>query len=207
MRVIDIGLSLFGLIVLSPVMLIAALMVKCTSRGPVLYHALRVGKGGRLFHAHKFRSMVVDADRGPKVTGRGDSRVTPVGRFLRNKKIDELPQLFNALVGDMSLVGPRPEDPGYVRTYSSEQLRLLRVKPGLTGAATVLHHHEEELLGGPDWEASYRGEILPEKLRIELDYLSRRTLSKDLLILAQTASVLFAKPAPLDTNRSPQCRS
>jgi lipopolysaccharide/colanic/teichoic acid biosynthesis glycosyltransferase len=182
-------------------------MVKCSSRGPVLYLSRRVGKDGRLFYLYKFRTMVVNADRGPKVTGRDDSRVTRVGRFLRNRKLDELPQLFNTLVGDMSLIGPRPEDPGYVRSYSREQLQLLRVKPGLTGAATVLHHHEEQLLDGPDWEETYREEILPRKLRIELDYLSNRALSKDLWILARTASAVFAKQSPVDANRSPQCRS
>jgi lipopolysaccharide/colanic/teichoic acid biosynthesis glycosyltransferase len=195
MRLLDISISLVGLVVLSPVLLVVALAVKCSSPGPVLYCALRVGKDGRLFNLYKFRSMVADADRGPRVTGRSDARVTGVGRILRRTKLDELPQLFNTLVGDMSLVGPRPEDPGYVQSYSADQLRVLRVKPGITSPATVLHRHEEQMLTGPDWEETYRREILPEKLRIELDYLSGRTLSKDILILAQTASALFMKPA------------
>jgi lipopolysaccharide/colanic/teichoic acid biosynthesis glycosyltransferase len=161
-----------------------------------------VGKDGRLFHLYKFRSMVADAaQRGPGVTGSGDPRVTGVGRILRRTKLDELPQLFNTLIGDMSLVGPRPEDPGYVKSYSVEQLRVLSVRPGITSAATVLHRHEEQMLTGPDWEETYRKEILPAKLRIELDYLSRRTLSGDMLILAQTASALFTKPARLGANR------
>jgi len=206
MRLLDLSVSLLGLIVLGPVMLAVALAVKCTSRGPVLYRARRVGKDGRLFTLYKFRSMVVGADRGSKVTGSGDGRVTPVGRFLRRTKLDELPQLFNTLVGDMSLVGPRPEDPDYVTLYSTEQLRVLRVKPGITSAATVRHRHEEQLLIGPDWEETYRRDILPEKLRMELDYLSRRTLSKDLIVLAQTASALFTKPERAG-NRNPQCRN
>jgi lipopolysaccharide/colanic/teichoic acid biosynthesis glycosyltransferase len=207
MRLLDISLSLIGLVVLSPVLLLAALAVKCSSRGPALYRARRVGKDGRLFHLYKFRSMVAGADRGPRITGYGDTRVTPVGRFLRRTKLDELPQLFNTLMGDMSLVGPRPEDPGYVQGYSPEQRLVLSVRPGITSAATVRHRHEEELLTGPDWEDLYRREVLPEKLRIELDYLSRRTLTTDLMILAQTASALFTKPSRQGNNRGSQCRN
>jgi lipopolysaccharide/colanic/teichoic acid biosynthesis glycosyltransferase len=152
--------------------------------------------------------MVEDADEwGPKITGSDDPRVTRIGRILRRTKIDELPQLFNTLMGDMSLVGPRPEDPGYVRSYSPEQREVLRVKPGITSPATVLHRHEEQMLIGSDWEEKYRTEILPAKLRIELDYLSRRTLSQDLLILAQTVSALFTKPPRPVAGRGSQCRT
>jgi len=208
MRLLDISISLLGLIVLSPVMLIIAVVVKCSSPGPVLYCASRVGKDGRLFRLYKFRSMVSGAaGLGPRVTGSGDARVTAVGRFLRRTKLDELPQLFNTLVGDMSLVGPRPEDPGYVKSYSAEQLQVLRVRPGITSAATLLHRHEELMLTGPDWEETYRKEILPAKLRIELDYLSRRSLPGDMRILAQTASALFAKPPRHGANRGSQCQS
>jgi lipopolysaccharide/colanic/teichoic acid biosynthesis glycosyltransferase len=208
MRLLDVSISLLGLIVLSPVLLIVAVAVKCGSPGPVLYRARRVGKDGRLFSLYKFRSMAADAaGRGPRVTGSDDARVNGVGRLLRRTKLDELPQLFNTLVGDMSLVGPRPEDPGYVESYSAEQRQVLRVKPGITGAATVLHRHEEQMLTGPDWEETYRRDILPAKLQIELDYLSRRTLLKDVRILAQTASALFTKPARLGANRDSQCRS
>jgi lipopolysaccharide/colanic/teichoic acid biosynthesis glycosyltransferase len=192
MRLLDISLSLTGLILLSPVLLLAALVVKCSSTGPILYRARRVGKNGRFFHVYKFRTMVVDAAaRGPAVTGCGDTRVTRAGRFLRRSKIDEMPQLYNVLRGDMSLVGPRPEDPRYVKSYSQDQLQVLRVKPGITSPATILHRHEERMLTGPDWETKYRNEILPAKVQIELNYLSRRTLSRDLLILAQTAVALF----------------
>jgi lipopolysaccharide/colanic/teichoic acid biosynthesis glycosyltransferase len=193
MRLLDISLSLVGLLVLSPVMLAAAVAVKCSGTGPILYRASRVGKDGRLFTLYKFRSMAVDA-AGPRVTGRADPRVTRVGRILRHTKVDELPQLFNTLVGDMSFVGPRPEDPTYVRSYSAEQRQVLRVKPGLTSAATVVHRHEQEMLTGPDWETTYRTEVLPAKLRIELDYLSRRTLAGDARIMAQTIAVLFTSP-------------
>jgi lipopolysaccharide/colanic/teichoic acid biosynthesis glycosyltransferase len=191
-RLLDISLSLIAVILLSPVLLLAALVVKCSSSGPIFYRARRVGKDGRLFDVYKFRTMVVDAAaRGPRVTRSGDTRVTGAGRFLRRSKVDELPQLFNVLKGDMSLVGPRPEDPRYVKSYSQDQLQVLRVKPGITSPATVLHRHEEQMLTGPDWETRYRNEILPAKVQIELNYLSRRTLSQDLLILAQTALALF----------------
>jgi lipopolysaccharide/colanic/teichoic acid biosynthesis glycosyltransferase len=202
MRLLDISLSLIGLILSSPVLLMAAALVKWSSTGPVLYRARRVGKDGRLFDVYKFRTMVVDpAGRGPRITGVRDSRVTKAGRFLRRTKIDELPQLFNVIKGDMTLVGPRPEDPNYVKAYSQEQLQVLRVKPGITSPATVLHRHEEQMLTGPDWEATYRNEILPAKLQIELNYLSRRTFLQDLVILGQTARALFSRSRRLDANR------
>lgn len=186
-------------------LLVVAVAVKCTSRGPVLYQARRVGKDGRPFHLYKFRSMATGAADGAGVTGSGDPRVTSLGRILRRTKLDELPQLVNTLRGEMSLVGPRPEDPRYVALYSPEQRQVLRVKPGITSAATVLHRHEEELLVGVDFEEIYRREILPNKLRIELDYLSRRTLTGDVRILMQTASALFRKPTGGRANRGPQC--
>jgi lipopolysaccharide/colanic/teichoic acid biosynthesis glycosyltransferase len=207
-RLLDISLSLAALIALSPLMLVLAVAVRCSSPGPVLYRARRVGKNGRLFQVYKFRSMVTDtADSGPRVTGSGDPRVTKLGRILRRTKLDELPQLLNTLIGDMSLVGPRPEDPCYVQSYSAEQRQVLRVKPGITSPATLLHRHEEELLSGRDFEETYRREILPNKLRIELEYLSRRTLSGDVRILMQTAFALFRRPTRLGANRGPQCLS
>ena len=187
-------------------MLAVAIAVKCGSRGPVLYRARRAGKDGRLFTLYKFRSMVADAEHlGPRVTPRVDPRVTRVGRVLRRTKLDELPQLFNTLIGDMSLVGPRPEDPAYVRGYSADQLAVLRVKPGITSPASVAHFHEEELLTGPDWEETYRRTILPAKLRIELEYLSQRTLVKDVRILAQTASAFFLRSARLRADGGSGC--
>jgi lipopolysaccharide/colanic/teichoic acid biosynthesis glycosyltransferase len=198
MRLLDIGVSVVALIVLAPLLLVLAIAVKCSSPGPVLHRGRRCGKDGRPFTLYKFRSMVVDAaERGPRITASGDPRVTGVGRILRRSKLDELPQLFNTLIGDMSLVGPRPEDPGYVASYSADQREVLRVKPGLTSPATVLHRHEEELLNGPDWEETYRREILPAKLEIELAYLRRRTLAQDMCVLAQTASALFTRRARL----------
>jgi lipopolysaccharide/colanic/teichoic acid biosynthesis glycosyltransferase len=131
---------------------------------------------------------------GPGITRGDDPRVTTFGRFLRRTKLDEIPQFFNTLIGDMSLVGPRPEDPEYVRLYSPDQRRVLDVRPGLTSLATVLHRDEEDMLTGAEWEQTYRNRILPEKLRIELDYLSRRTLRGDMKILALTAAAIMRMP-------------
>jgi lipopolysaccharide/colanic/teichoic acid biosynthesis glycosyltransferase len=207
MRWLDVSLSALGLVVLAPVMLIVALAVKWGSPGPVLYRARRVGKDGRLFDVYKFRTMVADSGGGPRVTRAGDPRVTPVGRLLRRTKLDELPQLFNTLRGDMSLVGPRPEDPVYVESYSPEQRQVLRVKPGLTSAATLRHRDEEGMLTGPDWEETYRSRILPAKLQIELEYLATRTVWQDVLVLARTALAVLGIPGRTAVNRGAQCRT
>jgi lipopolysaccharide/colanic/teichoic acid biosynthesis glycosyltransferase len=194
-RLLDVSLSLAALVLVSPLLVAIAVAVKLSSSGPVIHRARRVGQGGRVFTLYKFRTMVADAARsGPAITAGDDPRVTAFGRALRRSKLDELPQLINTLIGNMSLVGPRPEDPFYVGLYSADQRRLLEVKPGITSPATVLHRDEERMLIGNDWEQRYRAEILPNKLRIELDYLSRRTLGGDLRILAQTAAALFRQP-------------
>jgi lipopolysaccharide/colanic/teichoic acid biosynthesis glycosyltransferase len=191
-RAIDIIASGPGLLLISPIFAVVGLLVKVDSPGPVFFRGKRVGKGGKLFHVYKFRTMVADAaKRGPGITSAGDTRVTRVGRFLRRTKLDELPQLINVLKGDMSLVGPRPEDPRYVATYTLEQQRVLDVRPGITSPASLRFRHEEELLEGEDWEDTYREEILPTKLRIELDYLERRWIAKDLNIIICTLLALF----------------
>jgi lipopolysaccharide/colanic/teichoic acid biosynthesis glycosyltransferase len=187
--------SAAALLLTSPLLALIAGGVKLTSPGPVLYRARRVGRGGTVFTLYKFRTMVVNrAPLSPAITRHDDPRITGFGRLLRRTKLDELPQFFNTLMGDMSLVGPRPEDPGYVELYSHDQRRVLDVKPGITSPATILHRHEEDLLVGPDWEQTYRTKILPEKLRIELDYLSRRTFRRDLAILVQTAAAVLRRP-------------
>jgi len=136
--------------------------------------------------------MVADAaSMGPGITAQNDQRVTGVGRFLRATKIDELPQLINVLEGDMSLVGPRPEDPRYVAQYTPEQKRILSVRPGITSAASLTYRHEEEILSGPDWEKEYRTKILPGKLAIDLAYLSHRTFWSDLGLIFRTILSVF----------------
>jgi lipopolysaccharide/colanic/teichoic acid biosynthesis glycosyltransferase len=207
-RWLDVSVSVLALILLSPVILAIGLAIRLDSPGPVLYRARRVGQDGRPFTLYKFRSMFVDAaERGPRLTRKFDPRVTRVGRVLRRAKLDELPQLFNTVNGDMSLVGPRPEDPDYVMSYSPDQLEVLRVRPGLTSPATIAHIHEEDLLAGPDWEKTYRENILPRKLRIELQYLSERTVFKDIGILARTAHALFFRPGRRRSGGDAACRS
>jgi lipopolysaccharide/colanic/teichoic acid biosynthesis glycosyltransferase len=201
---LDVSVSALALVVLSPLLAMIAAGVKLTSPGPVLHRARRVGRGGVIFTLYKFRTMVRDAAQaGPAITRDNDPRVTPFGRLLRRTKLDELPQLVNTLVGDMSLVGPRPEDPSYVLLYSSDERRVLDVKPGITSAATVLHRDEESMLRGADWEKTYRERVLPEKLRIELEYQSRRTLGRDIGILAQTVVALFRRPVRVGGRGTP----
>ena len=190
-RLVDVTAATAGLVVLSPLFLIIAVSIKRDSPGPVFYRARRVGKDGHEFRLYKFRSMVAGADRqGPGITAAGDSRVTKVGRFLRRTKLDELPQLINVLIGDMSLVGPRPEDPRYVALYTQEQRQVLAVRPGITSAASLTYRDESTLLSGEDWERRYIQKIMPHKLAIDLDYQARRTLASDLNLILRTVLAL-----------------
>ena len=191
-RLLDILVAGSGLIVLSPLFVFVAVAIKVNSPGPVFYRAQRVGKDGDLFRLFKFRSMKAGADRkGPGITVSGDNRITSVGRILRRTKIDELPQLLNVLWGEMSLVGPRPEDPRYVAQYTAEQRQVLRVRPGITSAASLVYRHEEQMLAGKDWETTYRTEVLPAKLAIDLDYLAHRTLFSDMRLVFNTVLAMF----------------
>jgi lipopolysaccharide/colanic/teichoic acid biosynthesis glycosyltransferase len=168
------------------------MLIKFTSPGPVFYRGVRVGKDGKLFHLFKFRTMVADADRlGPGITVVGDPRITPIGAWLRRYKLDELAQLINVLNGDMSLVGPRPEDSRYVASYTNEQRQVLSVRPGITSAASLVYRNEEQMLAGPDWEKAYRTEVLPAKLAIDLAYLSQRTFFSDLLLILRSIFSMF----------------
>ena len=194
-RAIDIVVAFLLLALAAPVLAIAALAVKLSSRGPVIYSGRRAGKGGRVFGMYKFRTMVTGADAlGPGVTVRNDPRVTPVGRFLRATKIDELPQLVNVLKGDMTLVGPRPEDPRFVEHYSPEQRRLLEVRPGMTGPAQLHYTVEEEkrIVDVKDAEEIYVEELLDRKLELDLAYLRTRTPARDLLVFLETAGFVLA---------------
>ena len=192
-RLLDLVASLAGLTVLSPLFVLIALLIVLDSPGPVFYRGQRAGRHGRLFRLYKFRSMTVGADRqGPGITAAGDARITRVGHFLRRAKLDELPQLINVLFGDMSLVGPRPEDPRYVAFYTPEQRRVLSVRPGITSPASLVYRHEEQLLAGEDWETHYRTRVLPDKLALDLAYLARRTLLSDLALILRTLAAVFA---------------
>ncbi len=181
-----------GLAVLGPLLAVIASAVRLDSPGPVLYGARRAGRGGAEFTMYKFRTMQVDrAGQGARITTRGDRRITGIGRALRRTKLDELPQLWNVLVGDMSLVGPRPEDLHYVALYSPDERRVLEVRPGITGLASVRFRHEEELLVGPDWERTYLERVMPAKLRIDLQYVERRSLALDARVLWATVHALL----------------
>jgi lipopolysaccharide/colanic/teichoic acid biosynthesis glycosyltransferase len=186
-RVFDFISAGVGIVVLSPLFVILAATIKVHDGGPVFYRATRVGKAGHLFRLFKFRSMVPDADRqGAGITVYRDARVTPVGRVLRRFKLDELPQLINVVKGEMSLVGPRPEDPRYVALYDSVQRNVLTVRPGITSTASLQFKDEESVLTGKEWETLYVQEIMPKKLAMELEYIPQRTVLKDVKIVLRT---------------------
>jgi lipopolysaccharide/colanic/teichoic acid biosynthesis glycosyltransferase len=172
----------------------AVLAMRLTGdRGPALYRARRIGEGGRPFDALKLRTMRPDAG-GTGVTVAGDVRVTRVGRVLRRYRIDELPQLVNVVRGEMSLVGPRPEDARYVDFDDPLHRFVFTARPGITGPTQLAFRDEAELLTGPDPEAVYRDQVLPAKLQMDADYLRTRTLASDLRILARTAGTLVPRP-------------
>jgi lipopolysaccharide/colanic/teichoic acid biosynthesis glycosyltransferase len=194
-RLLDLVLVLPALLILWPLLLLLGLGVKLTSPGPALFIQERVGRGGVTFRLLKFRSMRVAAPgSGALVTGRDDPRITALGRFLRRTKLDELPQLWNVVRGDMSLVGPRPEVPRYVASYSERQRSVLAVRPGITDPATLAFRDEEDLLAAvplEQREAYYLQEILPRKLEANREYLERRTVWSDLGILWKTVTALL----------------
>lgn len=171
-RWFEIVLAFVGLLCTSPVLLVLALIVKLTSKGPVLFRARRVGKDGEVFTLLKFRSMTVGAhENGSGITAAGDRRITPVGRILRRWKLDELPQLWNVLVGEMSFVGPRPEDPRFVSHYPERLKPILRYRPGITSPASIAYRDESALLTSDNHEIEYIENILPNKLEMDLRYL------------------------------------
>jgi lipopolysaccharide/colanic/teichoic acid biosynthesis glycosyltransferase len=190
LRAFDVAVSLAALVFLSPLFAIVAAAVKLSSPDPVFYRGPRIGRFGAEFAILKFRTMRSGA-AGPSITRAGDPRVTSVGRFLRRWKLDELPQFVNVLRGEMSLVGPRPEAPEYVRLYSEEERNVLRVRPGITSPASLRYRDEESLLTGDAWRDEYVNRIMRDKLRMDLDWLDRRTFASDLRLLARTAASLF----------------
>lgn len=192
-RLLDVAAAAAGLLCLWPVAIVAACAIKLDSRGPVLFTQQRVGRGFRPFRIYKFRTMVNDAARlgAPITTGTADPRVTRVGRFLRRTKLDELPQLFNVLKGDMSLVGPRPELPIYVERFRRDYEEILKVRPGMTDLASLRFRDEAGLLGAaPDPEEFYVRSILPEKLTLGKEYVRRASLSYDLTLISKTLAAL-----------------
>ncbi len=198
-RLFDFTAALAGLFLLSPLMLLISAAIKVAMPGPVFYSGERVGLDGRIFRMHKFRSMVVGADQlGGACVAEGDPRVTRLGNLLRKSKLDELPQLWNVLTGEMSLVGPRPEVEEYVRTYSPEERLILGVRPGITDWASIWDRDESVVLAqSPDPDCTYRDVILPEKKRLQLEYVRGRSFASDLSILFATLKILlFRSPSP-----------
>ena len=194
-RLLDIVASFVGLVVLSPLLLTIALLIKRDSEGPVFYRGERVGRFGKLFRMYKFRTMVVDADKiGDSSTPADDPRTTKAGRFLRSKyQLDELPQLISVLKGDMSLIGPRPQVPWAVELYPEEERKaILSVRPGMTDYASVMFPNEGEILmGSTSPDKDYLEKIAPEKTRLQLEYVKNHSLWVDFKILIRTFRTMF----------------
>lgn len=193
-RLFDFAVALLALLLAAPGMLVIALMIRLDSPGPVFFRQERVGRGGTRFRIHKFRTMVADAaSRGPALTVGDDARVTRVGRFLRRSKLDELPQLIDVLIGDMSLVGPRPEVPQYVARYPAAlRDKVLALRPGITDPVSLAFADESTLLArAADPEREYVEVILPRKLNAAAAYAEQATLATDLKVIAGTLRLLW----------------
>jgi lipopolysaccharide/colanic/teichoic acid biosynthesis glycosyltransferase len=194
-RIFDVIGALMGLILLLPLFALIYLWIKSDMSGPVFFRQWRVGKDQRPFRINKFRTMVTDAERrGSQITVGGDSRITRIGRVLRKYKLDELPQLSNVLLGQMSLVGPRPEVPHYVSFYSEEQKQVFSVRPGITDWASIKYRSENDLLStAADPEKEYIEQIMPDKLQMNLEYIHNASLVKDIVIIGRTVFKLVFK--------------
>ncbi len=193
-RAVDLLLSLAGLALVWPLMALAALWVKVDSPGPALFRQERVGRHGRSFHILKFRTMRPDDGKGRQITVGADPRITRSGHWLRATKLDELPQLFNVIKGEMSFVGPRPEVPRYVAFYTPEERRVLELRPGITDLASIKYRHESELLArSADPERTYVDEVMRDKLRINLDYAARAGLWADVGVIVLTLRALLRR--------------
>lgn len=191
-RLFDIAVASVGLFVLWPIMLLIALAIKLSSSGPVLYSQIRIGQYGHPFRLHKFRSMVVNAERlGSSVTTGRDPRITPIGRILRRTKLDELPQLWNVVRGDMSFVGPRPDVPEIIATYTPQMRAILNVRPGITSIASLNLCHEEEILACvADPDTFYIEVVVPAKVELAMEHIRHNSFWFDLSILLRTIWVL-----------------
>ncbi|WP_285270291.1 sugar transferase [Kaistella rhinocerotis] len=187
-RIFDIVFSLVGIIILLPVFAIISLFIALDSKGGILYRQERSGKGGRIFKVLKFRTMRPDSfSKGALTVGSRDSRITGIGFYLRKYKLDELPQLFNVLKGDMSFVGPRPEVKKYTDLYDQRQIRVLSVRPGITDYASIRFRNENDLLAeSSDPEKLYIDKIMPDKLDLNLKYIDDNNLFKDVKIILDT---------------------
>ena len=188
MRIFDFTIALLGLLLLAPLFFLSAAIVKISSPGPVFYDQERVGRYGRLFRLYKFRTMVDTAEQmGTSVTTGDDPRITRFGKFLRKTKLDELPQIWNVLKGDMSFVGPRPDVPDIVNNYSSEMMKILNVRPGITSNATLNLRNEEDLLSLAKYpDRAYEEIFIPAKVKLAMEHVTRNSFFFDVGILLRT---------------------
>ena len=186
-RFFDLTFSLIGILILFPLMLIISLVIKLDSKGPIFFIQNRVGKGGKLFPMIKFRSMSVFQTSKSTVSVKGDIRITKVGSFIRKYKLDELPELWNVLLGQMSIVGPRPDVKGFADELKGEDRKILNLRPGITGPASLKYANEEELLSYQENPEDYNKKVIfPDKVRINLDYYYNQNLILDLKIIFAT---------------------
>ena len=204
-RLFDLCWTIPGLLVLWPAFLVIAVLIKLDDGGAVFFRQVRVGRYGRAFRVWKFRTMIARAEQcgGPLTVG-DDPRTTRFGRWLRRSKLDELPQLFNVLAGQMSLVGPRPEVPHYVALYTPDQHRVLDLVPGITDPANIAYRDESALLAqAPDWERQYVEVIMPEKIRLNLAYAARATRWADFIVVVDTLRSLVSRPETTASQAAP----
>jgi len=186
-RTFDLCSSFMGLIILFPLLIFISLAIKLGSSGPILFSQNRVGKDGRLFTLVKFRSMTVQQDSSSTSTARGDVRITKIGAFLRKYKLDELPELWNVLMGEMSLVGPRPDVPGYADSLKGKDRDMLKLRPGITGTASLKYANEEEILAAQEDPQKYNDEVIfPDKVKVNLEYYENQSLWLDIKIIFVT---------------------
>ena len=194
-RQFDLFFSFVGISLFLPVGALIALMIKIEDSGPIFFIQERVGYRGKLFRMIKFRTMVRDADKvGTAITIGNDPRITRIGRWLRRFKLDEFPQLFNVLKGEMSFVGPRPEVPKYVMLYNDTEREVINLVPGITDPASIIYRNENEILGKfGDPEKHYVEKIMPDKIRINLEYAKKANVLSDIFVILQTIGILFKK--------------
>ena len=185
--VFDRTAAFFGLILLLPILIICSIIIAIKMpNGPIIFKQKRVGQYGRLFTMYKFRTMK-NNHHGSSISIAGENRITPIGAFLRKYKIDELPELWNVLIGDMSLVGPRPDVPGYADVLEGKNREILKLKPGITGPASLKYRNEEKILAQQDNPQKYNDEVIyPDKVRINLEYLHQWSFWNDLVIIYKT---------------------
>ena len=190
-RLIDIILSFFGIIIFSPVFIVIAIIIKVTSDGSIFFVQKRVGQHAKIFKMFKFRTMLNNSDPNT-VSVLGDERITPFGAILRKYKLDELPELINVLLGDMSFVGPRPDVPGYADLLTGDDRNILKLRPGITGPASIKYSNEEEILSKKENPIEYNNNIIyPDKVRLNLEYYYNNSIWVDIKIIFATISKIF----------------